>query len=40
VFANGRLKTWEREGILTHKSGRLTIHDISSLRRAAELPPV
>jgi len=38
VFANGRLKAWEREGILTHKSGRLTIHDISGLRRAAELP--
>lgn len=38
VFVNGKLKSWEREGILTHRSGRLTIHDITRLRRAADLP--
>lgn len=37
VFANGKLKGWERDGILTHRSGRLTIHNLPALRQAAGL---
>jgi CRP-like cAMP-binding protein len=37
VFANTKLMGWQREGILTHRSGKLTVHDLSALQRAAEL---
>jgi CRP-like cAMP-binding protein len=40
VFANGRLRAWQRQGILTHRSGNLTIHDVGGLRRVAELEEV
>jgi CRP-like cAMP-binding protein len=35
VFANTRLKAWEREGIMTHHNGKLVVHDLAALRRAA-----
>lgn len=38
VFANGRLRSWQQAGILTHRTGMLTVHDLPALRRAAGLP--
>jgi CRP-like cAMP-binding protein len=35
VFANNKLKAWEKEGILTQRSKLLTIHDLHALKRAA-----
>jgi CRP-like cAMP-binding protein len=37
VFANTKLKAWEREGVLSHRSGTLTVHDLEALKRAAGL---
>jgi CRP-like cAMP-binding protein len=37
VFANGKLRGWQRAGILTHRSGKLTVHDVPALERAAGL---
>jgi CRP/FNR family cyclic AMP-dependent transcriptional regulator len=37
VFANNKLKAWEKDGILTHRSRLLTIHDLRALRLAAGL---
>jgi CRP/FNR family cyclic AMP-dependent transcriptional regulator len=37
VFANTKLVAWQREGMLTHRSGMLTIHDLKALQRVAGL---
>lgn len=36
VLVNGKLRAWQSENILSHKSGRLTIHDLPALRKIAE----
>lgn len=35
VFANGCLRSWARAGVLTHRAGQLTVHDLPALRRLA-----
>ncbi|NRA32745.1 MAG: winged helix-turn-helix domain-containing protein [Polyangiaceae bacterium] len=32
VLANGKLKAWEHDGILSHRSGQLTLHGVRTLR--------
>ena len=37
VFANTKLMAWQRDGILTHRSGMLTVHNLLALQRAGGL---
>jgi CRP/FNR family cyclic AMP-dependent transcriptional regulator len=35
VFVNTKLMGWQREGILTQRSGKITVHDLPALQAAA-----